>query len=90
MDNQTGHMIALRPLDQDGFELVPLSKVGGEERAIPSQWICDGDVRVSDGFIRYASKIVGPLNEFSAPLAEVAPAAAATSDGVVLKEVSSR
>jgi 6-phosphofructokinase len=69
---KTDKMVALRPLDdpgQLGYDLVPLSTVAGIERAIPAEWLTDGPLAVTDGFVEYLRPLVGELLQYSpAPL----------------------
>lgn len=93
MEGHTGLMIALRPLKDDATsccESIPLSAVAGQERVVPPKWLCDGDIPVDDRFIRYARRMVGPLNEFLRPLAEMTPPAVPQQQGEVLTGVTSR
>ena len=86
LDGENAQMIALRPLERpleasadepDQCDRIALSRVAAApERAIPTEWLNDSDLRVSDAFLAYARPIVGPLNEYLPRLAEIAPPAA--------------
>ena len=63
----TDKMVALRGLqnqDTHCFDLVPLSEVAGAERTIPTAWLTEGPLAVSDEFRRYARPLVGELNRY--------------------------
>jgi 6-phosphofructokinase 1 len=66
-----GHMIALRPLGAAGdpVEVIPLSRAGGAERAVPREWLSDGDLAVGPDFINYVRPLVGELIDFPIPFA---------------------
>lgn len=69
-----GKMVSLRPLrllDARGTapcELVPLAKVTGGDRAVPSHWLDNSDTSVSADFIEYVRPLVGRLAEYAVPL----------------------
>lgn len=65
---ETGKMVALRSLDSSGtdeYDLVPLSATIGVERTIPSEWLTDGPLAVTDTFRRYLRPLAGDLFEYS-------------------------
>ena len=63
-----------RPGDDDAVEYgrVPLADVANAERTFPAEWIADSRTDVTDGFVRWATPLLGgPLAEF----AEIKPTA---------------
>jgi 6-phosphofructokinase 1 len=65
----SGYMVSLRPLgDEPAFELLPLEQAAGPRRAIPTEWLQHNGLAVNEGFLNYASPIVGELNHHPAPL----------------------
>jgi 6-phosphofructokinase len=68
---ETGKMVALRPLEdpgESGYDLVPLSKVGGVERPFPKEWLSDGPLAVGPGFAEYVRPLMGELFQYSPAL----------------------
>jgi len=60
----TGWMATLlRKKDVDGYEIyydkVPLEKVAGSARTLPSHWITEDELDVTDDFIKYAQPLIG-------------------------------
>ena len=71
-------MIALRPLgDAEPYAIITLGDAAGGERAVPAEWLDDGDMTVTQAFIDYVRPIVGPLVEYDVPLKDRLPRAAA-------------
>ncbi|HEX8521325.1 MAG TPA: diphosphate--fructose-6-phosphate 1-phosphotransferase [Tepidisphaeraceae bacterium] len=63
-----GMMVSLRPLGSTpNHDLIPLSQGAGHERPIPTEWITDGHLRVSEAFLNYARPLVGPLQDYAPP-----------------------
>lgn len=62
---ETNVMVALNPLEggETTTRLVPLAQVAGHERTIPSTWLQDGPIPVTEEFFRYLGPLVGPLDE---------------------------
>lgn len=69
VEGRHAQAVSLRPLDAQGapYEFIPLDQAAGE-RHIPAEWLSDGDLPVSDGFVQYASRIVGHLVSYATPL----------------------
>ncbi len=68
VEGKRGVFISLRPLDAAWpYDLLPLSRADGPERAIPSEWLSDSDLSVSDAFLDYLSPLVGPLTDYAIP-----------------------
>ncbi len=68
---ETDKMVALRSLEEPGetrCELVPLSAATGMDRAIPSAWLTDGPLAVTDAFRKYLRPFVGELYQYSPAL----------------------
>ncbi len=67
---EAGHhdeMVALTPLTRPGTadcELVSLGSVTTSDRAIPPEWLCEGDIPVNGGFLGYVSPLIGDLLEY--------------------------
>lgn len=58
-------MVALNSLSGDkpsSTSLVPLDRASGEERSIPSDWLCKGSIPVNEKFLEYVRPLVGPLD----------------------------
>jgi ATP-dependent phosphofructokinase / diphosphate-dependent phosphofructokinase len=70
---ESGVMVALRPLGENGHRLVPLGEAAGIERRIPAGWLRDGAVPVTEEFCHYLRPLVGELDRHIAefPAAEM-------------------
>jgi 6-phosphofructokinase len=65
--------ISLRPLVADvPYDLLPLSRADGSDRAIPQSWLNNSDLSVSDDFLNYARPLVGPLINYAIPFHQTA------------------
>lgn len=65
----SGCMVSLRPVGSDpAFELLPLTEVAGQHRAIPQEWLRYDGLAVNDAFLDYVRPIVGPLQRHPASL----------------------
>jgi 6-phosphofructokinase len=66
--------VALRSLDDadsnGGCEFVPLALASGE-RPVPAEWLDGGTSGIAPAFTRYASRIVGELLPYAAPLTDL-------------------
>jgi 6-phosphofructokinase 1 len=76
MERQSGVMVALSPLaeSRDAADIrcdrVPLTIARGE-RCLPPEWLShDPEAVVTSDYVRYASRLVGPLLEYPPPLSE--------------------
>jgi len=61
------HMVALTPLQSGepaGFRLVPLESVSGPDRAIPKEWLSDGNPPTNEKLLDYLRPILGDLLEY--------------------------
>jgi 6-phosphofructokinase len=57
-------MVALTPLQSEeatGFKLIPLESVSGPDRAIPKEWIGEGNPPTNDKFLAYLRPMLGDL-----------------------------
>ena len=67
-------------------EMVPLSKVAGQCRHVPAEWLGESPASpVSKAFVEYVRPLVGELVEYAVPLKDSAAAAAvmAREEGTV-------
>ena len=86
-------MVSLRPLGGAGghspeeprTEMVPLSKVAGQCRHVPAEWLGSSpEAPASKEFVEYVRPLVGELVEYAVPLKDSAAAAAmAREEGTV-------
>jgi 6-phosphofructokinase len=68
---ETDQMVALRSLSDQAApasELVPLHAAASARRPIPTAWLTDGPLAVTDAFRDYARPILGSLNVYPPPL----------------------
>ena len=71
MAGETDQMVSLRPLGDGAarsFALVPLHAAAAGSRAIPSDWLTDDPLAVSDAFRNYVRPMVGELSHYPRPL----------------------
>jgi 6-phosphofructokinase 1 len=64
---QDEQMVALNPLqpgEPSGFKLVPLESVSGPDRAIPREWLGEGNPPTNQEFLEYLRPILGDLLEY--------------------------
>jgi ATP-dependent phosphofructokinase / diphosphate-dependent phosphofructokinase len=60
-------MVALTPLqsgDTPGYKLIPLESVSGPDRAIPQEWIGEGNPPINAKFLAYLRPMLGDLLEY--------------------------
>lgn len=64
-NGQRDVMVALDPLTGDEpshTSLVPIERASGEERSIPSDWLCRGNIPVNEKFLEYVQPLVGSID----------------------------
>lgn len=64
---ETNKMVSLLPLPATDYALVPLSSVAGVERTLPDEWMRDGDIPVTEGFLQYLRPLIGELTQYHSP-----------------------
>ena len=80
LDGKSGVMSTILRKPGAAYEVsygdVPLAVVANAERSFPPEWIAESRVDVADGFVRWATPLIGdPLPEFAAFEPKMAPGA---------------
>ncbi|MHC4592541.1 MAG: diphosphate--fructose-6-phosphate 1-phosphotransferase, partial [Planctomycetota bacterium] len=70
LEGKSGVMATILRVPGDTYQVeygdAPLDVVANAERSFPPQWIADGGLDVTDGFVRWAMPLIGePLPEFA-------------------------
>jgi 6-phosphofructokinase 1 len=70
IERRHAQAVSLRPLSEGpaSYDYIPLDHAAGD-RHIPAEWLINGDLPVSNGFVQYVSRIVGELMPALEPLA---------------------
>ena len=71
LKGETDKMVALRPLNDAGgcgYEYVPLERVAGVEKPIPTEWTRDASIPATDRFYEYLRPLIGDLLPYCEPL----------------------
>jgi 6-phosphofructokinase len=69
LDGETDKMVSLLPLNDArgrGYEYVDLGRVAEVEKPVPSEWVSDGDISVTDRFFQYVKPLIGELLPYCA------------------------